>query len=145
MAFYSIINISKDEYEQDKLLYKSIVHDYKKQVDKEDIYLELSLSSYALKEKLSLFKGIKNLSIGSVYKEKHLDTLLKLKELGFFDLRTKNTEVFCPIVSDNFLNLIEDDKFKDFDFSFTNTPFGVPLGRYLEDWIFDSTGNIVVN
>ncbi len=32
----------------------------------------------------------------------------------------------------------------DFDFSFTNEPFGVPLGRYIDDWVFDNgnTGNL---
>lgn len=116
MAFYSIVNISKEEYEEDKSLYKSIIEDYKSVQENEGIYLELSLSSYALKENLSLFKGIKNLSIGSVYKEKHLDTLVKLNELGFFNIKTKKTEVFCPVASDSFLKLIEYDKYKEFDF-----------------------------
>ncbi|WOH35948.1 YHYH protein [Thalassotalea fonticola] len=32
----------------------------------------------------------------------------------------------------------------EFDFSFTNEPFGVPLGRYIDDWEFDqgNTGNL---
>jgi hypothetical protein len=30
---------------------------------------------------------------------------------------------------------------EDFDFRFTTTPFGVPLGRYIEDWDYDTTGN----
>ena len=33
---------------------------------------------------------------------------------------------------------------EDFDFSFTNDPFGVPLGRYIDDWVYDNghTGNL---
>ena len=33
---------------------------------------------------------------------------------------------------------------EDFDFSFTNDPFGVPLGRYIDDWVHDNgnTGNL---
>lgn len=116
MAFYSIINISKDEYEQDKSSYKTIVEAYKSKITNEEIYLELSLSSHALKENLFLFNGIKDLSIGSVYKEKHLEDLIKLKDLGLFDSKTKNTDVFCPVVNDQFLKLIEDNKYKDFNF-----------------------------
>ena len=97
MNFYSIVNIKEEEYEKDPNLYRDLVNSYKNQASSQ-IKLELSLSSFALKENLKYFKGIKNLSIGSVFKETQLKTLLKLKELGFFKLNEGKTEVFCPVL-----------------------------------------------